>query len=120
MTGPVSMFAIAAMNRRAEEALIKVRTELFRIGCAPQNLQIQKQGDSLQLRFQHQIILADTAEVLGILEKIPSGQAEAVVWAKVVTAVRQPGRNSLRPITWSIVTVTITIVLILLWTLVRR
>ena len=115
MTGPVSIFAITEMNMRVEEALRKVRMELFRIGCAPEKIQILKQGYYLQLRFQRQIILADPAKVVTMLEEITPGVDESEVWTKIVNGVHQRRKKSLRWVTWSIAIVFIILILGLSW-----
>ncbi|WP_321368166.1 hypothetical protein [uncultured Desulfuromusa sp.] len=73
MTGPVSIYAIAEMSRRAEEGTLKVRSELFRIGCKPSDLSVLRQGVYLQIKCRQQIILVSPQEVLGVLRKIPRG-----------------------------------------------
>ena len=102
MTGPVSIYAIAEMNRRAEEYTLKVRGELFRIGCSPERLQVVRQGAYLQMKHQQQIILVPPHEILSILQKIPVGAEEAVVWEKVCEHSCQFDRQKPLSQRWSI------------------
>ena len=83
MTGPVSIYAIAEMNKRAEESALKVRSELFRIGCSPADLNVLRQGVYLQMKHQQQIILVSPQEVLGVLHKIPRGTELPEVWERI-------------------------------------
>lgn len=83
MTGPVSIYAIAEMNKRAEEYTLKVRSELFRIGCNPSALNVLRQGVYLQMKYQQQIILVSPQEVLSILHKIPQGTELPEVWDRI-------------------------------------
>ena len=80
MTGPVSIYAIAEMRKRAEESTLKVRGELSRIGCNPSTLNVLRQGVYLQMKYQQQIILVPPQEVLGVLHKIPRGAELPDVW----------------------------------------
>lgn len=83
VTSTVSIYAIAEMNRRAEEGTLKVRSELFRIGCSPSDLSVLRQGVYLQMKYQQQIVLASPQEVLWILRKIPRGTELSEVWELV-------------------------------------
>jgi hypothetical protein len=83
VTSPVSIYAIAEMSRRAEESTLKVRSELFRIGCRPSDLSVLRQGVYLQMKYQQQIVLVSPQEVLGILRKIPRGTELSEVWELV-------------------------------------
>jgi hypothetical protein len=94
MTGPVSIYAIAEMNRRAEEYTLKVRSELFRIGCTPERLQVLRQGVYLQMKYQQQIILVPPNEILGVLKKLPAGTEDAEIWEKVCEHSYQLDRQS--------------------------
>lgn len=83
VASPVSIYAIAEMSRRAEEGTLKVRGELFRIGCRPSDLSVLRQGVYLQMKYQQQIILVSPQEVLGVLRKIPRGAELSEVWELV-------------------------------------
>lgn len=83
VTGPVSIYAIAEMNKRAEEYTLKVRSELFRIGCSPADLSVLRQGIYLQMKYQQQIILVSPQEVLGVLHKIPRGTDLSEIWERI-------------------------------------
>jgi len=83
VTGPVSIYAIAEMNKRAEEYTLKVRSELFRIGCHPAELSVLRQGVYLQMKYQQQIILVSPQEVFGVLHKIPRGTELEEIWERI-------------------------------------
>jgi hypothetical protein len=83
VTGPVSIYAIAEMNKRAEEYTLKVRSERFRIGCSPADLSVLGQGVYLQMKYQQQIILVSPQEVLGVLHKIPRGTELPEIWERI-------------------------------------
>jgi len=83
VTGPVSIYAIAEMNKRAEEYTLKVRSELFRIGCSPADLSVLRQGVYLQMKYQQQIILVSPQEVLGVMHKIPRGTDLPEIWERI-------------------------------------
>jgi hypothetical protein len=83
VTGPVSIYAIAEMNKRAEEYTLKVRSELSRIGCSLADLSVMRQGVYLQMKYQQQIILVSPQEVLGVLHKIPRGTELPEIWERV-------------------------------------
>jgi len=82
-TSSVGIYAIAEMSQRAEEGTLKVRSELFRIGCRPPDLSVLRQGGYLQMKCRQQIILVSPQEVLGVLRKIPRGTALSEVWERV-------------------------------------
>lgn len=119
MTGPINVYTIAEMNRRAEEAALKVRTELFRIGCAPKKIQVLKQGYYLQVRYRQQIILADPEEVLSALQKMPVGLEVPEIWGKILNNVCQVRQQSVRRIAWGIAAVVIPVALGLAWIFLR-
>lgn len=100
MTGPVSMYAIAEMNKRAEEITLKIRGELFRIGCAPNRLKVLRQGSYLQLSYGQQIILAEPYEALITLKKTPVGVGEAEVWQRLSKTARQTRQQNLSKGDW--------------------
>lgn len=83
VTGPVSIYAIAEMAKRAEESTLKVRSELFRLGCDPSTINVLRQGVYLQMKCQQQIILVSPQEVLGILHKIPRGTELSEIWEHI-------------------------------------
>jgi hypothetical protein len=83
VNSPASIYAIAEMNKRAEEYALKVRSELFRIGCSPAELNVLRQGVYLQMKYQQQIILVPPQEVLGILHKIPRGTELPEIWERI-------------------------------------
>ena len=101
VTGPVSIYAIAEMNRRAEEYTLKVRSELFRIGCGTDGFQVLRQGTYIQIKYHNQIILADPSEVLMVLRKTSVGLDAEDVWGRVNQNVRQMQRENQLRIGWS-------------------
>ncbi|SEA40153.1 hypothetical protein SAMN05660420_02008 [Desulfuromusa kysingii] len=93
MTSPVSIYAIAEMSRRAEAGNLKVRSELFRIGCNPASLSVLRQGVYLQMTYREQIVLVSPQEVLGVLRKIPRGTALPEVWERIFQHAHQLGKQ---------------------------
>jgi len=83
MTGPVSFYALAELNRQSEGDTLKVRSELSRIGASPDSFLVFKQGAYLQLKYRKQIILASPQEILSILHKIQMGSDEAEIWVRI-------------------------------------
>jgi hypothetical protein len=102
MTGPVSIYAIAEMNKRAEECTLKVRSELFRIGCGTKEFQVLRQGSYIQMKHHNQIILADPYEVLMVLKKTKVGLEAEEVWGRINQNVRQLQRENRIRLGWSI------------------
>ncbi|SHJ35477.1 hypothetical protein SAMN02745165_02166 [Malonomonas rubra DSM 5091] len=89
MTAPRTIHAIAEINRRAEEYGLKVRSELFRIGCAPNRLRVVRQGPYLQLRFGHKTLLGEPCELLLLLKRLPIGIGETEVWNQINERMRK-------------------------------
>ncbi|WP_303720215.1 hypothetical protein [Malonomonas rubra] len=83
MSGPGSIYAIAEMNKRAEEYSLKVRSELFRIGCSPRQISVIRQGSYLQMKYQQQVILVPPQGILSVLQKIPQRADSSVIWERV-------------------------------------
>jgi len=82
------------LNQRAEEAALNARNELFRIGCAGEQVKVFAQGPYLQMKYLRQVILASPDEILAILKNIPSGLDERKVWEKIAAEVYQvQGQN---------------------------
>jgi len=77
------MYGIAEMNQRAEEIALRVRSELFRIGCSAEELSVERRGPLLRLTYCNQRIQADPYEVLIVLRKTPTGLDAAKVWAQI-------------------------------------
>ena len=100
MAGPADIYAITEMNRRAEEYVLKARSELFRIGCSPEKMKVLRQGPYLQMQYRRKIILADPGSVLMVLKKSAVGIDEEEVWGRVVANVRQVQRQNKRLYGW--------------------
>ena len=100
MAAPTDIYAIAEMNRRAEEYTLKARSELSRIGCSPEKLKVFRQGPYLQLQYRRNIILADPCGVLMVLKKTAVGLDEEKVWERVIDNVRQVQRQNKRVFGW--------------------
>jgi len=83
VTGATSIYAIAEMNKRAEEYVLKVRSELFRIGCRSSELSVLRRGIYLQMKYRQQMILVSPQEVLGVLYKIPRGADIEEIWERI-------------------------------------
>lgn len=102
MKGPVSIYGIAELNRRAEEATLKVRGELSRIGCCPETIKVSRQGIYMLMQYCYQVILADPYEVLMILKKTPVGLSETEVWERINNNVRKIKRQNRKGSRWAI------------------
>lgn len=111
MAGLGSMYAIAEMNQRTEEMALEVRNELFRIGCAPGKLSVERRGPFLVLTYRSQTIYADPYEVLIVVRKIPSGLGETEVWEQVRKKVRRAQSQRPQLSCWAIVFIVSVIVL---------
>jgi hypothetical protein len=83
MVNSGSIYAIAEMSQRAEGMALRVRSELFRIGCASEELTTQLRGPLLMLTYRNQTIQADPLEILIVLRKTPTGLDTATVWAQI-------------------------------------
>lgn len=95
MTGAVSIYAMTEMHKRVGECMLKIRSELARIGCNAEELQVLRQGSYLQLTYQRQqVVLVAPNEVLSVLHKIPRGTSEAEVWEQLANHVRQVEKTS--------------------------
>lgn len=101
MTGMGSMFAITEMHRRAEEMILKVRSELFRSCRRPDNFSVQRQGFFLQMTYRNQTICTDPYEVWIVLRKMSSGLDDKEIWERL-SAVRQIQTQSSRKSGWGI------------------
>ena len=95
MTGPVSFYAFAELNRQSEGYTLKVRSELSRIGCSPDSFPVFRQGAYLQLKYRKRIILAPPQEILSILHKVPRGTDEAEVWVRICKKINLSKRHKL-------------------------
>ena len=100
--GPVSVYGIAELNRRAEEATLKVRGELSRIGCSADKMMVSRQGIYLLMKFSYQVILADPYEVLMVLKKTPVGLSESEVWERINGNVRNNKRQTFKISAWAV------------------
>lgn len=96
MTGPVSIFAVAEMHRRAEQELATVRRELLRCGSTPAGIQVIRQGYLLQLSCRQQLVRVDADQLLEILKAMPSGSDEAQVWTAIRSAFQNDGQQGRR------------------------
>lgn len=88
-----SIYAIAEMNKRAEETTQKVRRELLRIGCFPRELRVLRQGSFLQFKHRQQIILADPDEVLALLRQLPDGLSVDEIWERINRTTQRESRG---------------------------
>lgn len=102
MTGPVSIYALATMNQRAEESTLKVRSELSRLGCPLDRIPVLRQGAYIQLKYRKQIILAPPQAILSVLRKVPRGTAEAEIWARICTKIYQAERHRITSRGWTV------------------
>ena len=93
MTGPVSIYAVAEMNRRAEEELAMVRRELFRCGCPPAGIQVLRQGYLLQLSWRRELVRTDADKLLEVLKAMPTGSGESQVWAAIRSGLQDDARQ---------------------------
>ena len=101
MAGMGSMIAITEMNRRTEEMIFKVRSELFRNGSAPDNFSVERQGLFLQMTYCKQTIRADPYEVWIVLRKMIAGRDDKEIWERL-SSVRQVQTRSVRKREWGI------------------
>lgn len=102
MTGPVSFYAPATMDRKSEEHTLKVRSELSRIGCSQECFSVFRQGAYLQLKYHKQIILAPPQAILSVLHKVPRGTDEAEIWARICTKIYQPKWHRITSPNWTV------------------
>ena len=100
MSGPASIYAIAEMNKRAEEYSLKVRSELFRIGCSPKQISVIRQGSYLQMKYQQQILLAPPQGILSVLQKVSTGTDSASVWERICEHSRLIEKQSKTTCSW--------------------
>ena len=101
MAGMGSMKAISEMNRRTEEMILKVRSELFRNGSAPDNFSVERQGLFLQMTYRKQTICTDPYEVWIVLRKMNSGLDDKEIWERL-SRVRQVQTRSACKLKWGI------------------
>ena len=95
MAGMGSIIAISEMNRRTEEMILRVRSELFRNGSAPDNFSVERQGLFLQMTYRKQTIRTDPYEVWIVLRKMISGLDDKEIWERI-SSVRQVQTRSTR------------------------
>lgn len=114
MSGPVSIHAIAEMNRRAEEYSLKVRSELFRIGCPPQQISVIRQGPYLQMKHQQQIIIAPPQGLLSVLQRIPAGAECTTVWGRICQHARLLDKQAKASRSWIAATLSLLALLVFL------
>jgi len=119
LTGPTSIYAIAEMNKRAELYTLKVRSELFRIGCHPSELSVLRQGIYLQMKYQQQIILVSPQEILGVLHKIPRGTELPEIWERICRHAHKVEKQKRRNRSWTAAVAVSLIVLAAFLTLYR-
>jgi hypothetical protein len=110
MIGLGSMYAIAEMNQRAEEMALRVRSELFRIGCLPEEIRVERRGPFLVLTCRNQTIHVDPFEVLILLRKTPTGLDSARVWAQIYKKAHQTQKQKTPLSGWAIVSIVSVIV----------
>jgi hypothetical protein len=108
-----SMYAIAEMSQRAEETLLRIRSELFRIGCADKIL-IRRHGPFLEVAYRAQSIQAAPFEVLSILRATRSDLNDADVWDRVSKKALQARQQSQQKDGWVVGLIMSTIILLLL------
>lgn len=84
MIGLGSMYAIAEMNARAEQLVMRVRSELFRIGCSPANFAVVRSGPHVRMQYGNQQVEADPHEVLVALRGTPTGAEKDFVWQQMI------------------------------------
>jgi len=101
MAGMGSLIAITEMHRRTEEMILRVRSELFRNGSAPDNFSVERQGLFLQMTYRKQTIYTDPYEVLIVLRKMISGLDDREIWARI-SSVRQAQPRSTSKFEWGI------------------
>lgn len=101
MAGMGSMIAISEMNRRSEEMILRVRSELFRNGSTPENFSVERQGLFLQMTYRQQTILTDPYEVLIVLRKMNAGLDDKEIWERLCS-VRQVQARSARKLEWGV------------------
>ena len=101
MIGMGSMLATTEMHRRAEEIVLRVRSELFRSCSRPDNFAVQRHGFFLQMTYLNQTIFTDPYEVWIVLRKMNSELDDKEIWERI-SAVRQIQTQNLRKSGWGI------------------
>lgn len=87
--------------------MLKIRSELSRIGCSSDELLVMRRGRYLQLTYQQQqVALVAPYEVLSLLHKIPRGTCEAEVWAQIANQARRVEKSGMLTRGWLITVVT--------------
>ena len=117
MTGQGSMYGVAEMNQRAENTILHVRSELSRIGCAPDKLSVQRRGPCMMMTYGGQTIYCDPYEVMILLRGTVSDLDEAQVWERISEKVCVTQQQSSGMGGWTIIIVSTISILLLLKTL---
>lgn len=79
----MSIYALIEMNKRAEEYTLKVRSELFRIGCGPESIQVFRHGMYLKIIHKEQIVMISPQVILGALRKLPQTTEDTDIWKTI-------------------------------------
>jgi len=82
MTGPATFLAICEMNRIAEEALPRVRQELFRLDCLSAFVASCQDG-CLKITFRDDAVLVDPSELLVLLQGINTKDTNELLWQRI-------------------------------------
>lgn len=81
MPATLTKNAYLQMSSSTEEAVLKVRRELLRLGCKHDDIEVTQHTDSLKLVYDNQELTVNPLEVLATLKSIKRPVKIIDVWA---------------------------------------
>jgi len=95
-----NIYAIAEMNARAEQLVMRIRGELFRIGCPPERFNVERCGPHVRMCYRNQLIESDPQDVLVALKGLPTGAEDNRIWQRMTRRGIEQVQNSPRGRGW--------------------
>lgn len=109
--------AITEMSARAEQLIMRIRSELFRVGCPPENFSVTRCGPHVRMCYRNILIECEPHEVLVALRGTPTGTDKDDVWRQMTRHGCEQAQQGSRKFGWVLAAATATVLLLVLMTL---